>query len=160
MPSRPSDIWKDLPVERRASVAEAFWRDDESADIQLQHAEAVVLLARRMKFRPKSVQVLPVERRAKHLAQVAEVSDAIATRALIAYHFTEQRPLMGAFLDALGIAHDRGLISTDQVEPPSRDRLVAAVTAVKSEFSEEDVALYLRTLSALDGDTWGALDDL
>ena len=34
----------------------------------------------------------------------------MAGRALILYHLAEQRPMMGAFLDALGIAHENGLI--------------------------------------------------
>jgi hypothetical protein len=159
MPARPSDLWKHLPTAVRAAAADAFWRDD-SEDIQAQHAEAIMTLARRLNFRPKSVQVLPVERRAEHLARVPEVSDAIATRALIAYHFSRQRPLMGAFLDALGIPHDQGLITADEVAPAGREPLAAAVRALQGAFPDEDVSLYLQTLVALDGETWGALDGL
>ena len=55
---------------------------------------------------------------------MADVSDAVASRALIAYHFVAERPLMGAFLDALGITHDQGLINEDEVAPPdaAKDR--------------------------------------
>jgi hypothetical protein len=38
-------------------------------------------------------------------------------RALVVYHLAEQRALMGAFLDALGIAHENGLIQDDGVKP-------------------------------------------
>jgi hypothetical protein len=158
MSLRPAEIWKSLPIDTRVAVADAFWRDDQSQDIQAQHVEAVVALARRLNFRPKSLQALPVERRAKQLAQMDDVSDGVATRALIAFHFTAKRPLMGAFLDALGIAHDQGLITADEVAPPARERLVEAARALKGGFPDEDVSLYLRTLSALDGDTWGQLD--
>jgi hypothetical protein len=158
MPLRPSEIWKSLPIDTRVSVADAFWRDDQSQDIQAQHIEAILALARRLNFRPKSLQALPVERRAKQLAQMDEVSDGVATRALIAFHFTAKRPLMGAFLDALGIAHDQGLITAEQVAPLAREQLVAAARTLKGGFPDEDVALYLRTLSALDGETWGQLD--
>jgi len=44
---------------------------------------------------------LPIDRRTKLLAQMSDVSDAVATRALIAYHFTTRRDLMAAFLDLL-----------------------------------------------------------
>jgi hypothetical protein len=158
MPVSPSEIWKNLPPATRVDVAEAFWRDDQSQDIEVQHAEVVIALARRLNFRPKSLQALPVERRAKQLAQLEDVSDAVATRALIAFHFRSRRPLMAAFLDALGIAHDQGLITADEVAPPAKDKLVAAAQALKGGFPDEDVALYLRTLSALDGETWGQLD--
>ena len=80
-----------MPLEKRVLAAEAFWRDDEP-DVEVQQMEAVVSLARRLNFRAKSIQTLPIERRARHLAQMAEVSDSVATRALIAYHFTNQRP--------------------------------------------------------------------
>jgi hypothetical protein len=157
---RPCEIWKQLPVEQRVAAADAFWRDEDSPDIQRQHMEAVVALSRRLNFRPKSLLALPVERRAKQLAQMEDVSDAIATRALIAFHFTARRPLMGAFLDALGIPHDQGLITAEELTPPDREKLADAARTVKGTFPAEDVALYLKTLSALDADTWGQLDEV
>jgi hypothetical protein len=160
MPERPSQLWKLMPLEKRVLAADAFWRDTEAPEIETQHAEAIVSLARRLNFRPKSLQSASVERRARHLAQMTDVSDSIATRALIAYHFTQQRPLMGAFLDALGIAHDNGLITEEEVSTPTAERLSQAVTHVRGGFAAEDVDLYLRTLSTLDSGTWGNLDSL
>jgi hypothetical protein len=147
-----------MPLETRVAAADAFWRDDESPEIEAQHADALVTLARRLNFRPKTLQNLPVERLAKHLGQMGEVSDAIATRALIAFHFSGRRPLMGAFLDALGITHDNGLITAEEVAAPPADRLAEAAKVVRASFDPADVDLYLRTLAALDGDTWGNLD--
>lgn len=158
MPVRPSTLWKDLPPDRRVAAAEAFWRDDESPEIRVQQLEAAALLARRLNFRPRSVQALSIERRARHLAQVQDVSDLVATRALIAYHFANQRPLMAAFLDALGIAHENGLIADETVDPPDAARISAALATVRQSFDAPDVDLYLRTLVALDGDTWAAID--
>lgn len=149
-----------MPSEKRVEAAEAFWRDTESQDIQAQHAEALVALAKRLNFRMRTLQTLPVERRAKHLAQLGDVSDAVATRALIAYHFATKRPLMGAFLDALGIAHEDGLITEEQVTPPTAERLSAAVEALTGAFDAGDVDLYLRTLACLDGETWTHLADV
>jgi hypothetical protein len=151
---RPSQLWKDMPVEKRVLAAEAFWLDTESPEIGVQQMEAVATLAQRLKFRTRSVQALPVDRRAKHLARLNDVGDTIATRALIAYHFSHQRPLMGAFLDALGIPHENGLITAEDVEPPDEARLAAAVAAVKASHDPTDVDLYLRTLAVLDGGTW------
>jgi hypothetical protein len=160
MPDRPSRLWKDLPLETRLEAADAFWRDTESQDIQSQHVEAMVLLARRLNFRVKSIQALPIERRARHLAQVGDLSDLIATRALIAYHFAGKRALMGAFLDALGIAHEAGLITAEEVSPPTLDALSAARASLRDAFGDAEVDLYLKTLLALDGDTWVNLDTL
>ncbi len=157
---RPSQLWRDMPVDRRVTAAAAFWRDHESPEIAVQHAEAVGLIARRLNFRVRSVQALPVERRAKHLAQVGDVSDSIATRALIAYHFEAQRPLMAAFLDALGIGHEDGLITAEDVGAPAADKLAAAMQTIRASFPSDDVDLYLKTLGTLDGDTWTHLEGL
>ena len=157
MPIRPSRLWKDMNAEQRLAAAGAFWNEDQG-EIELQHADAIFTIAKRLNFRVKSVQALPVERRAKLLAQLGDVSDAVATRALISYHFTARRELMAAFLDALGIAHDNGVISEETVAAPDRAKLVAAIAQVRSSFSQADVDLYLRTLLVLDEDTWAELE--
>jgi hypothetical protein len=157
---RASQVWKDMPADKRVLAAEAFWRDRESPEIDVQQLEAVATLARRLNFRTRSIQALPVERRARHLAQVSELGDTVATRALIAYHFSHQRPLMAAFLDALGIAHDNGLITAEDVAPPDEARLLKAVAAVKAAFDPSDVDLYLRTLAVVDAGTWANLPGL
>ena len=147
-----------MPREKRVLAADAFWRDDEEG-AEAQHVEAIVMLAERLKFRPRSIQTLPVERRARQLAGLADVSDAIATRALIAYHFAHMRPLMSAFLDAVGLPHDNGLI-TEEPKAPEPARLQAAVDRLRQSFAPEDVDLYLSTLVVLDADTWTGLKEL
>lgn len=158
MPVRPSKLWKDLPLDTRQHAAEAFWRDEESENIVAQHLEALMAIARRMNFRMKSVQSLPLERRSKQLAMMSDVSDAIATRALIAYHFANQRPLMAAFLDGLGIAHENGLITAEQVPAPTGEQIDSTIKALRATYPDDAVELYLRTLAAMDGDTWSVLE--
>jgi len=158
---RPSKLWKDLTPETRAAAADAFWRDTSAGEgVDAQQLEATVLIARRLNFRPKSVPGLPIERRAKSLAQIRDVSDAVATRALIAYHLAAQRPMMGAFLEAVGIPHDNGIITAEELSPPEPDRLAAGVQAIRSAFPADQVELYLSTLVAVDGDTWGGIESL
>jgi hypothetical protein len=153
-------LWRELPPDIRVRAAEAFWRDDDSPEIELQQLEALAAIARRLNFRQKSVQAMSIERRARALSQIHDVSDALATRALVAYHFQTQRPMMAAFLDALGVPHDNGLITADEVTAPERDRLASAVAALRAAFPPDDVSLYLSTLVAIDEDTWGKLDGL
>lgn len=154
MPVLPSKLWKDMPPATRLTAADAFWRDDQGGE---QQAEAIVFLARRLNFRPKALQSLAVERRAKMLAQASDIPDTVATRALISYHFATQRPLMAAFLDALGIAHEDGLIAAEDVPAPDPDKLKTAVEAIRASFPADDVGRYLDTLVTLDGDTWAGL---
>lgn len=150
---RPSKLWKLMSPARRLKAAQAFWEDEHSAE---QHAEAVVLMAQHLKFRPKSAAALPPDKKSRYLAGLAGVSEVLAGRLLVAYHLAEQRPMMGRFLDALEIAHDDGLITEDELKPPSAESLENAVRAL-AEFPGEDVVLYFASLVSQDPDTWGGL---
>src|SRR3982750_4865291 len=119
---RPSRLWKRMPVENRIAAAELFWDDEQSTEQQL---EAVAALATHMKLRTKSVLALAPERRAKYLATLPNMSDSIAARALVNYHLAKQRPMMSAFLDRVGIAHEEGLITEENVAKPDPDTLKA-----------------------------------
>jgi len=103
---------------------------------------------------------LPVDKKARHLIAVGAVSELVAARLLVAYHLAHQRPMMGAFLDALGIAHEEGLINEDEVEAPSDERLAQAAKAIAAAYPADDVALYLSTLIWQDPDTWGGLNQV
>ncbi|MEO7274837.1 MAG: hypothetical protein ABIX28_19690 [Vicinamibacterales bacterium] len=151
---RPSRLWKRMPVENRVAAAELFWDDEQSTDQQL---EAVAALATHMKFRTKSVLGLAPERRAKYLATLPNMSDSIAARALVNYHLAKQRPMMSAFLDRVGIAHEEGLITQEDVAKPDLDKLKAAAEEMVTQFPPGDVALYLSTLVSQDPETWGDL---
>src|SRR6266850_3795186 len=107
---RPSQLWKQLGADRKKDAAEAFWRDDSAANEQ---AEAIGLIAQRIKFRLKSVITMPVEKKAQYVAAMPAVSEMLAARLLVAYHLAHQRPMMGSFLDALGVAHEEGIIKDE-----------------------------------------------
>ena len=143
-----------MPAERRAEAAELFWLDEESGE---QQAEAVAAVAGHMKFRAKSVIGLPVPKKARYLAGLPSISDSVAARALVHYHLERQRPMMGAFLNALGISHENGLITDENVAKPDRERLKAAVAELASAHPAEDVGLYFATLVSQDPETWGDL---
>jgi hypothetical protein len=151
---RPSRLWKKLSAERRMAAAELFWADDQSTEQQI---EAVGALAAHMKFRAKSVVALPLEKKAKYLSTLPAVSDTVAARALVNYHLARQRPMMAAFLDKLGIAHEEGLISEVNVTKPDAAALAAAAADLSGRFPAEDVTLYFNTLVSQDPDTWGGL---
>ena len=154
---RPSRLWKRLTADRRLSAAELFWMDDQSTD---QQVEAIAAIAAHMKFRTKSVLALTAEKRARYLANLPQVSDTIAARALVNYHIERQRPMMAAFLDLLGIAHEDGLISDESVVKPDTAKLRAAASELAASFPADDVSLYFATLVAQDPDTWGELADV
>ncbi len=146
-----------MPAARRMEAAELFWTDGQSTEQQL---EAVTAIASHMKFRPKSVVSLPLDRKARYLAGLPTMSDTIAARALVNYHLERQRAMMGTFLDSLGITHENGLISDDTVAKPEPGKLRAAAADLATKYPPEDVSLYFSTLVSQDPDTWGDLTDI
>src|SRR5687767_4560774 len=151
---RPSKLWRRMPLERRVDAADLFWNDEHSADQQM---EAVASIATHMKFRPRSILALTPDKRARYLAQLPNISDAIAARALVNYHLERQRPMMGDFLDLLGITHENGLIKEENLPKPDTAKVKAAAKSLATTYPAEDVSLYLATLVSQDPETWEAL---
>src|SRR5262245_58192270 len=149
----PSKLWKRMTVDQRLKVARAFWLDEEATDDQMQ---AVLVIAQQKKFRPKFVLSLDTDRKARHLSGLRSLPDPLAARALVIYHLADQREMMAAFLDALGIVHENGLIQDDGVKPDP-EKIQPAVAALNERFPAPDVSLYLQTLLCQDPETWGAL---
>jgi len=139
---------------KRTQAAEAFWAETDGVEQQL---EAMALIAQRHNFRVKFVQTLPRPKKVRYLATMAAMPEALASRLLVSYHLARQRPMLAAFLDALGIAHEDGLITTDPETPPAADRVQAAAATLRESFPAGDVDLYFATLLSQDPDTWAAL---
>jgi hypothetical protein len=154
---RPSQLWKRLSSERKLLAADAFWQDENAAAEQ---AEAVVMIAQRIKFRTRSVQTLPRDKKSRHLVNLGAVSELVAARLLVAYHLHHQRAMMGAFLDALGVNHENGLIADEEMQAPSAERLREAARAIGGAYPADDVTLYLSTLMWQDPETWAGLSEL
>jgi len=143
-----------MPLEQRIDAAGLFWEDEHSAD---QQVEAVSSIATHMKFRPRSVLALEPGKRARYLAKLPTVSDTVAARALVNYHLERRRPMMGAFLDLLGIPHENGLITEENVTKPEAARVKKAAAELATKYAPDDVSLYLATLVSQDPETWEAL---
>jgi hypothetical protein len=150
----PAALWKQMSDAQKMQAAEAFWREADSADQQI---EAMVLLAQKLKARPKFIATLAIDRKARHLAHYPGMPDVLAARLLVSYHLAHQRPMMGAFLDALGIAHDNGLISDELEAGVSAEKLKAAADAIAGAYPPDDIRLYFQTLVLQDPDTWAGL---
>ena len=118
--------------------------------------QAALIIAQQKKFRPKTVIGLDEDRKARHLASLSNLPEALAARLLISYHLAEQRPMMGAFLNAVGIAHENGVIQEDAVTPDSA-KVAAAAAAIARDYPAHDVSLYLSTLLWQDPAAWGVL---
>ena len=154
--TQPAQLWKQMSESQKLLAAEAFWREPDGIEQQL---EAMALLAQKLKARPRYIQGLPIEKRAKHLAHFPGMPDLLAARMLVSYHLAHQRPMMSAFLDAIGIAHDNGLITEDPKGPITPEQIGVGRAALQGNYPDEDVRLYFATLLAQDPETWGALHE-
>ena len=68
--------------------------------------------------------------------------------------------MMGAFLDLLGIAHENGLISEENLPKPDAAKVTQAAKDLATKFPPDDVSLYLSTLVSQDPETWEPLVDV
>ena len=153
---RASRLWKLVSRDDQFTAALAFWSEGDATT----QGQAVDAIARHLKFRHKSVMALPDDRKARHLASLPVVPDLVASRLLIVYHLKTKRPMMAAFLDAIGIAHDHGLISEELLAPPDAARCQQAARDLATAFPRDDVTLYFATLVSQDEDLWAALKGL
>ncbi|HXE80711.1 MAG TPA: hypothetical protein VNK41_08185 [Vicinamibacterales bacterium] len=150
-----AQLWKQMSPEKRTKAAEAFWAEKDALEQQI---EAMALIARQHNFRLKFVQSLPREKKVRYLATMRGMPEALAGRLLVSYHLAYHRPMLGAFLDALGIPHEDGLITEDPASPLTVEKVNEAAATLRGTFPAEDVDLYFGTLLSQDPETWAALE--
>jgi hypothetical protein len=148
-------IWRRLTREERLAAARQFWADPASEATPHAHAAIVKVLH----VRPQAVRTVPAERKAAALASVAEPSELLAASLLVALHLGLRRALLATFLDAVGLAHDQGLLAEDGAgEPVSEDAARRGVEALLAAYPPDHVRTYLNTLYLQDHDRWQALE--
>ena len=149
-------LWKRLSREERLTAAIAFWREPPEAIVGA--ALGAIVKARRM--RPQAARALSEEARANALAAVLDPDESLAASLLVALHLGSRRPLLSAFLDALGLPHDNGVLQEEEegeASPPSADATARAVAAL-SAFPRHEVETYLNTLWLQDPERWVNLE--
>jgi len=148
-------LWKRLAREDRLAAATCFWREPppEIAGGAL----AAIVKARRM--RPQAARALSDDARSQALAGILDPGETLAAALLVALHLGERRPLLKAFLDALGLPHEEGILKeeADALPPPSGDALKTAVISL-SGFGRNQVEAYLNTIWLQDPGRWAALE--
>jgi hypothetical protein len=155
----PAAIWSKLDPDTRSRAARALFRHAASDPAMRQ--EALHAIAAALRFREASVRKLPLDKRVEYLVRVVRPDDSLASSLLLALHVVERAPMLAAFLDALSIPHDAGVIDPRyEPEPPAADRLEAAIRTLRVTFPEAEVDLYLASLAAMDPETWRGLVEI
>jgi hypothetical protein len=149
--------------QRRAMLTD-FWRFGDAPTKQA----ALAYLAKALNFRAVTLGKMPPEKKAALLATRlggGEVEHFLEV-ALMAHHMQRARPLMTAFLDRWGIAHEDGaIVAEDGGEAPAPQAVREAVAALAGSFERRDVRLYLAAAGLLMGEewsraTWPVVDEL
>jgi hypothetical protein len=159
-------LWKSLTPDERLSAATHFWKEPSGEVV----GTALGALVKARHLRPQAARALPQDAQARILATVLEPGEGLAAALLVALHLGERRPLLSAFLDALGLPHENGVLKdeADAQEPGEEKRMGeekkmgeekmrAAVKALDG-FPTHEVATYLNTLWLQDPQRWGVLE--
>lgn len=136
-------VWKDLDLQTRRQIASVAFEDDKIGKA------AILALARHDRVRRQSVEKWSIEKRAEHFAKMRKLPSAQLGAALFThFHLVKRKRLVVSFLDFLKIPHDDGVIKNiDEVEPPARSRMVAAIRRMVATFPRAHVSLFLDVLS-------------
>ena len=152
----PSQLWALLDPEVRLAAARSLYAHDWGETPTRREADFAIMHG--MHFRETAVRQLSVDKRAQYLARSIRPTDSLAGSLLLALHLEKRRAMLSAFLDALKIPHENGLISEDHdMKPPTAATLAKAATVLNDRFPREEVELYLATLYVLDRETWAGL---
>jgi hypothetical protein len=148
-------LWKHLPPEERLAAATAFFAEPPPELA----GTALGALVKARHLRPQAARALAPDAQARILATVLDPGEPLAQGLLVSLHLAHRRPLLGAFLDALGMPHEDGVLKEEgeAPEPASEEKVKGAVAALAS-FPAGEVRTYLNTLWLQDPDHWKALE--
>jgi hypothetical protein len=147
-------LWRRLSPADRLAAATHFWKEPPQAVV----GSALGALVKARKLRPQAARALPPEQQAKILASIQDPGETVAAFLLVALHLGERRPILRAFLDALGLPHDDGVLKEEADDAQVGDETVtAAVGTLAGQFPRESVEVYLNTLWLQDPERWAVL---
>jgi hypothetical protein len=155
----PSRLWAELDPDTRRLAASAIY--DNPWDDASMPAEANAAICAALRFRPIAVRKLPVTKRVEYLARAVRPDDALASSLLRSLHLAHRRELLAAFLDAVGVPQENGVIDGDtEIELPETERLAQAIAGLRGRFPAEEIELYIACLLAMDPEPWARLADV
>jgi len=120
-------------------------------------------LAGQRKLRPVFIERKPREERYAWIkgALGRKPTDALAAHVLQAWLLGAQTGMLCAFLDSLGIAHEKDGTVENLPESPPKEKLNLAVDLLLAKYPAEQVAVYLHAFHDMDSTlTWLPLGEL
>src|SRR3954468_23441264 len=146
-------LWKALTPEERTAAVTASFADDENGWVKTTTRGAI---AGALKFRPQTVATWPRQKLISEAVRLPLDDVQLLSAYLVDLHLGTRRPMMAAFLDAVGVPHDDGRIDTEATGPieVAPDRLYAAADEIAQRFPIDEAVTYFLTLLLQDFETW------
>lgn len=149
-------LWKRMGREDRLAAARHFFVQP-PPDLL---ASAISALVKARHLRPQVARSLPAEEQARALSSVGDPGESLAAGLVVALHLGERREMLKAFLDAVGLPHEDGLLTEqDDGAALGVEQARKGVAALLSAFPREQVELYLNALWLQDSERWQVLED-
>jgi hypothetical protein len=149
-------LWKALTPEERALGISAALADDENGWVKTTTRGAV---AAALKFRPQTVATWPKAKLVSEAARLPLDDVQLLSAYVVDLHLGHRRPMMAAFLDALGIPNDHGRIDSETTEVGPQDPAAVrkAADTIAAQFPADEVVTYFLTLLLQDAAVWNGL---
>ncbi len=157
MPSPTHAIWPTLSPQLANDILLAVQKGNKKL-----YRTAVEVMAPRMGVRvPTLLETPKAQRHAAWIQILARPEmEVLSFNILSAWLIESQRPMLCAWLDALGIEHGENGCADTFPPQPEAALLKKSVDTLVEKFDPQIVGVYLRTFNQIDETRWPALDEI
>jgi hypothetical protein len=157
MPSPTHTLWPTLPPQLANDILLAVQKGNKKL-----YRTAVEVMAPRMGIRVPTLLEMPkAQRHATWIQILARPEmEVLSFNILSAWLIESQRPMLCAWLDALGIEHGENGCADNFPPQPDAAAIKKGVNLLLGKFDSQIVSVYLRTFNQIDETQWPALEEI
>jgi hypothetical protein len=157
MPTPTHAIWPALPPALANEILISVQKSNKKL-----YRTALEVMAPRMGVRVPTLMETPKTERHATWARILAYPqmEVLSFNIVSTWLIEEQRPMLCAWLDSLGIAHGDNGCADDFPPEPSAEKLRAGVDTLLGRFDPLIVSVYLRAFNQIDETHWTALDEI
>jgi hypothetical protein len=157
MPSPTHALWSTLPPQLANDILLAVQKGNKKL-----YRTAVEVMAPRMGVRVPTLLEMPkTQRHATWIQILARPEmEVLSFNIFSTWLIENQRPMLCAWLDALGIEHGENGCADNFPPQPDAALLKKGVDVLLEKFEPQIVGVYLRTFNQIDETQWPALDEI
>jgi hypothetical protein len=157
MPTPTHAIWPALPPALANEILISVQKTNKKL-----YRTALEVMAPRMGVRVPTLMEMPKAGRHATWARILAYPqmEVLSFNLVSTWLIEEQRPMLCAWLDSLGIAHGENGCADDFPPEPPAAKLRAGVDTLLAKFDPLLVSIYLRAFNQIDETHWAALDEI